>query len=77
MAVKAYISITVAAGKMDDVTKAVRHLLGVTDIAAVTGSYDVIAAIQVTDLAALGNPVKTSVQGSDGMVHTPTGVSVS
>ena len=77
MAVKAYILITVAAGKMDDVAKAVRGLPGVTDVAAVTGPYDVIAAIQVADLAALGNLVKTSIQRTDGVVHTLTCISVS
>jgi len=54
----------------------VRGLPGVTDVAAVTGSYDVIAAIQVADLAALGNLVKTSIQGTDGLVHTITCISV-
>ena len=64
-------------GKIDDIAKAVGGLPGVTHVAAVTGPYDVIVVIRITDLAALGNLVKTSIQGSDGMVHTPTGVSVS
>lgn len=66
MAVKAYVLIEADVGKAGEVVSAVQKLKGVKLADSVTGSFDVIAAIEVTDLDGVGSVVK--------QIHSVAGV---
>jgi len=66
MAVKAYVLIEADVGKAGEVVSAVQKLKGVKLADSVTGSFDVIAAIEVADLDGVGSVVK--------QIHSVAGV---
>jgi len=55
---KAYILIEVEVGKASPVAEAVQKVEGVKSADTVTGPYDVVAAIEVADIDAVGTVVK-------------------
>lgn len=75
MVVKAYILIEAQVGKTGDVTKGVQKISGVKAADPVTGSFDVVATVEVADLDALGNLVK-QIHAVSGIAKTTTLVSV-
>lgn len=66
MVVKAYVLIEVDVGKTEEVVEAVQKLGGVKSADSVTGPYDVVAAVEVADLDAVGSVVK--------QIHTLPGI---
>jgi len=66
MAIKAYILIEVEVGKASPVAEAVQKVEGVKSADTVTGAYDVVAAIEVADIDAVGTVVK--------QIHSVVGV---
>lgn len=75
MAVKAYVLIEVEVGKTEGVVEAVQKLGGVKSADSVTGSYDVVAAVEVADLDAVGSVVK-QIHSVPGICKTTTCVGV-
>ena len=71
MAVKAYVLIEVEVGKAGEVVEAVQKLGGVKSADSVTGPYDVVAAIEVADLDAVGGLVK-QLHSISGICKTTT-----
>ena len=76
MATKAYILIETAVGKSRDVTNALRSLVGVQTVDAVTGPYDIIAVVEAPDLNAVGDLVTSQIHTISGIVRTVTCLSV-
>ncbi|MDI6815294.1 MAG: Lrp/AsnC ligand binding domain-containing protein [Dehalococcoidales bacterium] len=66
MAMKAYVLIEAEVGKAGEVAEAVQKVAGVKSADTVTGPYDVVAAIEVADIDAVGTVVK--------QIHSVTGV---
>ncbi len=66
MVVKAYVLIEADVGKAGKVLSAVQKLAGVKSADSVTGSFDVIAAIEVADLDGVGSVVR--------QIHSVAGV---
>ncbi len=58
MAIKAYVLIEAEVGKAGEVAKAVQKVGGVKSADTVAGPYDVVAAIEVADIDAVGTVVK-------------------
>ncbi|MBA7624912.1 hypothetical protein ES703_32326 [subsurface metagenome] len=75
MAVKAYVLIEADVGKAGDVVSAVQKLKGVKLADSVTGSFDVIAAIEVADLDGVGSVVK-QIHSVAGVCKTTTCIGV-
>ncbi len=75
MAVKAYLLIETEAGKTGDAAQGIRKLEEVKSADTVTGSYDIIATIEVADLDALGAVVK-KLHSVPGICKTTTFVAV-
>jgi len=75
MAVKAYVLIEADVGKAGEVVSAVQKLKGVKLADSVTGSFDVIAAIEVADLDGVGSVVK-QIHSVAGVCKTTTCIGV-
>ena len=75
MAVKAYVLIEADVGKAGEVVSAVQKLAGVKSADSVTGSFDVIAAIEVADLDGVGSVVK-QIHSIAGVCKTTTCIGV-
>ena len=58
MAVKAYMLIEAEVGKTSEVVESVQKVEGVKSADAVTGSYDIVATIEVAGLDAVGDVIK-------------------
>jgi len=71
MVVKAYVLIEVDVGKACEVVEAVQKLGGVKSADSVTGPYDVVAAVEVADLDAVGSVVK-QIHSLSGICKTTT-----
>ena len=58
MAVKAYVLIEAEVGKTSEIIQAVQKVEGVKSADTVTGSYDIVATIEVAGLDAVGDAIK-------------------
>ena len=72
MSIKAYILANVEAGMGEDVVETLSAIEGVKSAHNVTGPYDVIALVEVSDTAELGELVINRIQLVDGMDYTLT-----
>ena len=72
MATKAFILIETAVGKTGGVAESLRKLSGVDSVDTVTGPYDIIAVVNVSDLNAVGDLVTGSVHTIGGIARTVT-----
>jgi DNA-binding Lrp family transcriptional regulator len=72
MPVSAYILMQVGTGKARSVADEVSKVEGVRMAHAVTGIFDVIAFVEVEDLAKLIDTVLTKIQAIDGVLRTQT-----
>jgi DNA-binding Lrp family transcriptional regulator len=76
MALHAYVFIECTRGKASQVAEAMARLPGVKMAHAVTGSYDVIAFLEASDVAALGEIITERIHRLPGVVKTTTNVVV-
>ena len=58
MAVKAYMLIEAEVGKTSEVVESVQKVEGIKSADTVTGSYDIVATIEVAGLDAIGDVIK-------------------
>jgi len=75
MTVFAYVLIQTAAGKSWDVADTISKMTDVKNVHAVTGLYDVIAYVELTDLPTLRDFIN-KVHGIEGVQRTQTAISV-
>ena len=75
MAMKAYVLIEVEVGKAGEVAEAVQKIEGVKSADTVTGHYDVVAAIEVAGIDAMGTVVK-QIHSIAGICKTTTCIGV-
>ena len=75
MALKAYVLIEAEIGKAGEVARAVEKVEGVKSADTVTGHYDVVAAIEVADIDAVGTVVK-HIHSVAGVCKTTTCIGV-
>ena len=72
MPTKAFILIEVQVGRANNVADSLRSLQEVTSAEVVTGPYDIIASIQVSDMAAMAALVTSQMQSIRGVIKTIT-----
>ena len=72
MTTRAFILIETRVGKAKQVIQALRLVVGVRSADVVTGTFDIIALIEATDMAAVADLVTGQVQGIDGVLRTIT-----
>ena len=72
MEIIAFVLIEVLPGKAREVAKSISTLDGVESSYSVTGPYDVIVTLKVTDLKTLGELVSEKIQVVDGVSTTFT-----
>lgn len=75
LAMKAYVLIETEVGKASEVAEAVQKVEGVKSADTVTDSQDVVAAIEVADIDALGTVVK-QIHSVAGIGKTTTCIGV-
>lgn len=68
---RAYVLITIEAGRGTDVQEALRAA-GVEQVDQVAGTYDVVAVIEADDPKRIGELVIGKIQRTEGVVHTVT-----
>lgn len=76
MTIKAYVFIETTPGKSSRVVAAMSKLAGVKMAHSVTGSYDVIAFVEATDVVALGEFISSHVHRLPDVQKTTTNVVV-
>ncbi len=76
MAVQAYVFIETSLGKPTQVCSAIAKLPEVKMAHAVTGSYDVIAFVEVNDVVALGEFISHGLHQLPGVLKTTTNIVV-
>ncbi|MBI4572592.1 MAG: Lrp/AsnC ligand binding domain-containing protein [candidate division NC10 bacterium] len=76
MAISAYVFIESTPGKAGQVAEAAGKLPGVKMAHAVTGSYDVIAFVEVKDVTLLGEFITSRIHRLPGVLKTTTNVVV-
>jgi DNA-binding Lrp family transcriptional regulator len=76
MAISAYVFIECTLGKAGQVAEAMAKLPGVQMAHAVTGSFDVIAFLEIKDVAALGEFITGRIHRLPGVLKTTTNVVV-
>jgi len=69
---RAFILIETRVGKAKQVTQALRLVVGVRSADVVTGTFDIVALIEASDMAAVADLVTGQVQGIDGVLRTIT-----
>ncbi len=74
--VQAYVLITVAIGKVRQVSKDLEGLRGVRSVHVVTGPYDIVAFVEAKDLGTLTNTVVEGIHKIKGVVDTNTAIVV-
>lgn len=74
--VGAYILITAEPGKAGSVVRGIVAISGVKSVSAVTGPYDAIAEVEVSDFNAIGNLIVSQIQKIDGVSRTLTCIRV-
>ena len=70
--IAAYVLIQTEVGQAVLVAAALRDVSGVSEVATVTGSYDVIARAEARDIDELGRQVVSRVQALGGAARTLT-----
>jgi DNA-binding Lrp family transcriptional regulator len=70
--ITAYVLIQTEVGQAVLVAEALRDVSGVSEVATVTGPYDVIARAEARDLDELGRLVVSRVQALGGVTRTLT-----
>lgn len=76
MRVRAYVFVESTLGKAIQVAEGLARVPGVATAHAVTGLYDVIALVEVENLAALGELLSQRIHRLPGVVKTTTNVVV-
>jgi len=76
MRIRAFIFIECTPGRPILVAEALTKVPGVEMAHAVTGAYDVIAFVEVENLAALGELISARIHGYPGILKTTTNVVV-
>jgi DNA-binding Lrp family transcriptional regulator len=76
-ATRAFVLIETAVGKTKDVVSALHQVSGVASVNVVTGPYDIIAIVEASDLASVGDTVTTNIHTIPGIVRTVTCLAVS
>ena len=72
MATRAYILIETQVGRAKQVALALSALEGVISADVVTGTFDIIALIEASDMSAMADLVTGQVQGVRGVLRTIT-----
>ena len=75
MATRAFILIETQVGRTRQVTEALRSVPGIKSADAITGPYDVIALIEVSEIKDMADLVTTKIQAIRGVERTITCVS--
>lgn len=70
--IKAYILVEIEAGQSDRILAELKSISAITAADAVTGPYDIIAAIEVPDSNTLGTLIRTRLQHLTGVKRTVT-----
>ena len=76
MATRAYLLVETAVGKTREVAGTLAGLEGIESVDVVTGPYDIIAVINTSDMAVVGNLVTGHIHTVPGVVRTVTCVAV-
>ena len=76
MATRAYLLVETAVGKTREVAGPLAGLEGIESVDVVTGPYDIIAVINTSDMAVVGNLVTGHIHTVPGVVRTVTCVAV-
>jgi len=74
--VGAYILITAEPGKAGSVVRGIAGIPGVKSVSAVTGPYDAIVEVEVSDFNAIGTLIVSKIQNIDGVSRTLTCIRV-
>jgi DNA-binding Lrp family transcriptional regulator len=74
MVVKAYVLVQAELGRARAVAKAVTNVRGVKMVHAVTGVYDVIAYLELSNMTALSEVVVKKIQSVKGVERTHTAI---
>lgn len=74
--VKAYVLVQVQLGKARSVAKAISNVRGVKMVHSVTGLYDVIAYLELSDMTSLSELVMKRIQSVKGVERTHTAIVV-
>lgn len=69
---KAYILITIRAGKIEQVVEHLRRVDGVVEANMAFGPYDTVAVMEAEDIRALGKIMATQIQPIPGVLDTLT-----
>ena len=72
MPTKAFILIEVQVGRANHVADSLRFLPQVTTADVVTGTFDIITSIEVSDMAAMADLVTSQMQSIRGVIKTIT-----
>ena len=72
MPTKAFILIEVQVGRANHVADALRSLPEVTTADVITGTFDIITSIEVSDMAAMADLVTSQMQSIRGVIKTIT-----
>lgn len=75
MTARAYILIETSVGKTSQVAESLAKIDGILSVDVVTGPYDVIACIEASDIASIGNLVTENMH-LNGVQRTVTCISV-
>ena len=68
---KAYVLITAATGRIGEVQEQLRAL-GIRDVDAVSGAYDLVAVLEAADPMEIGRTVLNGIQRAEGVLDTVT-----
>jgi len=72
MVSRAYVLLEAQAGKTEEALQKVKQLVGVKEVALVTGPYDLIIHLEAEDLKVLGKIVSEKIQIIPGVTKTIT-----
>src|SRR5439155_24412103 len=75
-AMRAYVLINASAGKAIEVARSRQGVKGIELADAITGEYDVIAAVEAPDVAGIGSIIVEKIQKIDGVFKTVTCLAV-
>src|SRR5256885_17206526 len=73
---RAYVLINASAGKAIEVARSLQGVKGIELADAITGEYDVIAAVEAPDVAGIGSGIVEKIQKIDGGFKTVTRLAV-
>lgn len=76
MVVKAFVLVQAQLGKSRAVSKAIAKVRGVKMVHAVTGVYDVIAYLELSNMESLSELVMKKIQSVNGVERTHTAIVV-